>query len=87
MGVWCSADGTIPKASPAAAIVADGVRLCGMLKEAAIKAFRHWLWRRRLRRLRRKVRPFAEAQGIFTDEDVFRIFDEERENRARDSVS
>jgi hypothetical protein len=33
---------------------------------------REYLFSRRVRSLRRDLVPYAEAQGIFTDEDVFR---------------
>ena len=36
------------------------------------ESLREYLAVRRFRRLRGKVLPFAEAQGILTDEDVFK---------------
>jgi len=36
-------------------------------------SLRRYLAVERFRALRRKTLPFAEAQGILTDEDVFRI--------------
>ena len=35
-------------------------------------ALSHYLAVRRFRRLRSQVLPFAEAQGLLTDEDIFR---------------
>ncbi len=35
-------------------------------------ALSHYLAVRRFRRLRTQVLPFAEAQGLLTDEDIFR---------------
>lgn len=36
------------------------------------ESLREYLTIRRFRRLRGKVLPFAEAQGLLTDEDVFK---------------
>ena len=36
------------------------------------EAVREYLFSRRVRALREELMPYAEAQGIFTDEDVFR---------------
>lgn len=36
------------------------------------EALRAYLFVRRFRQLRREAMPYAEAQGIYTDEDVFR---------------
>lgn len=36
-------------------------------------ALSHYLSVRRFRRLRTQVLPFAEAQGLLTDEDIFRV--------------
>jgi metal-responsive CopG/Arc/MetJ family transcriptional regulator len=36
------------------------------------EALREYLFSRRLRSLRQELMPYAEAQGIYTDEDVFR---------------
>ena len=35
-------------------------------------ALSHYLAVRRFRRIRSQVLPFAEAQGLLTDEDIFR---------------
>ena len=37
------------------------------------ESLREFLTVRRFRRLRGKVLPFAEAQGLLTDEDVFKL--------------
>jgi hypothetical protein len=37
------------------------------------EALRRYLAVREFQRLRESLIPFAEAQGVFTDEDVFRI--------------
>jgi predicted transcriptional regulator len=36
-------------------------------------ALSHYLSIRRFRRLRTQVLPFAEAQGLLTDDDIFRV--------------
>jgi predicted transcriptional regulator len=36
-------------------------------------ALSHYLSVRRFRRIRTQVLPFAEAQGLLTDEDIFRV--------------
>jgi metal-responsive CopG/Arc/MetJ family transcriptional regulator len=36
------------------------------------EAIRHYVTTHRFRQLRTKTIPYAEAQGIFTDEDVFK---------------
>ncbi|CAA9302892.1 MAG: hypothetical protein AVDCRST_MAG89-598 [uncultured Gemmatimonadetes bacterium] len=36
------------------------------------EALREYLFTRRFRALRQELMPYAEAQGIYTDEDVFR---------------
>ena len=41
--------------------------------EIAREALRRQVAVARLRELRRKTLPFAEAQGLVTDEDVFRV--------------
>ncbi|HXT04184.1 MAG TPA: ribbon-helix-helix protein, CopG family [Casimicrobiaceae bacterium] len=41
--------------------------------EIAREALRRQVAVARLRELRRKTLPFAEAQGLVTDEDVFRL--------------
>lgn len=38
------------------------------------ESLREFLAVRRFRRLRRKILPLAEAQGLLTDEDVFKRF-------------
>ena len=47
---------------------AEGISRSDLVREA----LREYLFSRRLRALRRELMPYAEAQGIFTDEDVFR---------------
>ena len=47
---------------------AEGVSRSDVVREA----LREYLFSRRFRALRRELMPYAEAQGIFTDEDVFR---------------
>ena len=42
------------------------------LSDLVRESLREFLAIRRFRRLRRKVLPFAEAQGLLTDEDVFK---------------
>ena len=60
--------------------IPDGVRadLMELSKEDHVpfsslvrESLREYLAVRRFRRLRGKVLPFAEAQGLLTDEDVF----------------
>jgi metal-responsive CopG/Arc/MetJ family transcriptional regulator len=46
----------------------DGVSRSDVVREA----LREYLFDRQLQELRRKMIPYAEAQGVFTDEDVFR---------------
>jgi metal-responsive CopG/Arc/MetJ family transcriptional regulator len=36
-------------------------------------ALQEYLFLRKLRALRARMMPIAEAQGVFTDEDVFRL--------------
>jgi len=43
------------------------------ISELIRESLRRWIISHRFRQLRGKVLPFAEAQGILTDEDVFRI--------------
>lgn len=45
----------------------DGVSRSDLVRES----LRHYLFSRRLRRLRQRLVPLAQRQGIFTDEDVF----------------
>ena len=40
--------------------------------EAVREAVQEFLFVRRFRELRQRLMPYAEAQGIYTDEDVFR---------------
>jgi metal-responsive CopG/Arc/MetJ family transcriptional regulator len=47
---------------------AEGVSRSDLVREAV----REYLFTRRLRVLRRRLMPYAEARGIYTDEDVFR---------------
>ena len=44
------------------------------LSEIVRESVRRYVAVRRFRRLRNKVLPFAEAQGLLTDEDVFKAF-------------
>lgn len=46
----------------------EGVSRSDVVREA----LREYLFGRRLPRLRQELMAYAEAQGIFTDEDVFR---------------
>jgi metal-responsive CopG/Arc/MetJ family transcriptional regulator len=46
----------------------EGVSRSDLVREA----LREYLFTRKFRALRRQLMPYAEAQGIFTDEDVFR---------------
>jgi metal-responsive CopG/Arc/MetJ family transcriptional regulator len=46
----------------------EGVSRSDLVREA----LREYLFTRKFRSLRRQLMPCAEAQGIFTDEDVFR---------------
>jgi predicted transcriptional regulator len=41
--------------------------------EIAREALKHQVAVARFRELRKKTLPFAEAQGLVTDEDVFRV--------------
>ena len=41
--------------------------------DAVREAIADYLFERRFRELRRRLRPYAEAAGLYTDEDVFRI--------------
>jgi metal-responsive CopG/Arc/MetJ family transcriptional regulator len=49
---------------------AEGVSRSDLFREA----LREYLFIRRFRALRRELMPYAEAQGLYTDEDVFRAF-------------
>jgi metal-responsive CopG/Arc/MetJ family transcriptional regulator len=45
----------------------------GLTRSDAVReALQEYLFIRRFRELRRRLMPYAEAQGIYTDEDVFR---------------
>jgi metal-responsive CopG/Arc/MetJ family transcriptional regulator len=45
----------------------------GLTRSDAVReAVQEYLFIRRFRELRRRLMPYAEAQGIYTDEDVFR---------------
>jgi metal-responsive CopG/Arc/MetJ family transcriptional regulator len=46
----------------------EGISRSDVVREA----LRAYLFTRRFRELRREMIPYAEAQGVFTDEDVFR---------------
>ena len=48
---------------------AEGVSRSDLVREA----LREYLFTRRFRSLRAELMPYAEAQGVYTDEDVFRI--------------
>lgn len=50
------------------AVRAEGVSRSDVVREA----LREYLFIRRFQALRRELMPYAEAQGVFTDEDVFR---------------
>ncbi len=50
------------------AVSAEGVSRSDVVREAV----REYLFIRRFRALRRELIPYAEAAGVFTDEDVFR---------------
>lgn len=46
----------------------EGISRSDLVREAV----REYLFSRRFRALRGELMPYAEAQGVFTDEDVFR---------------
>ncbi len=46
----------------------DGTSRSDVVREA----LREYLFARRFRALRQELMPYAEAQGIYTDDDVFR---------------
>ena len=48
---------------------AEGVSRSDTVREA----LQEYLFVRRLRSLRAQMMPYAEAAGVFTDEDVFRV--------------
>ena len=41
--------------------------------EIVREALTHYLAIKRFRQLRKKVLPFAEAEGLLTDEDIFKL--------------
>lgn len=49
-------------------IRSEGITRSDVVREAV----REYLFARRVRALRQRLMPYAEAQGIYTDEDVFR---------------
>ena len=51
----------------------EAVRLEGVSRSDVVReAVREYLFIRRFRALRQELIPYAEAAGVFTDEDVFR---------------
>jgi metal-responsive CopG/Arc/MetJ family transcriptional regulator len=46
----------------------EGVTRSDMVREA----LHEYIYVRRLRKLRSRLMPYGEAQGVYTDEDVFR---------------
>ena len=49
------------------------VRVEGVSRSDVVReAVREYLFSKRLRALRQELIPYAEAAGVFTDEDVFR---------------
>jgi metal-responsive CopG/Arc/MetJ family transcriptional regulator len=46
----------------------EGISRSDLVREA----LRDFLFSRRLRSLRQEIMPYAEAQGVYTDDDVFR---------------
>jgi metal-responsive CopG/Arc/MetJ family transcriptional regulator len=51
------------------AIAAKGISRSDLVRDA----LRAYLLARRFQALRAAMLPYAEAQGVFTDEDVFRL--------------
>lgn len=51
------------------ATAAEGISRSDLVRDA----LRAYLLARRFRALRAAMLPYAEAQGVFTDEDVFRL--------------
>jgi len=51
------------------ATAAEGISRSDLVRDA----LRSYLLARRFRALRAAMVPYAEAQGVFTDEDVFRL--------------
>ncbi len=47
---------------------AEGTSRSDLVREAV----REYLFARRFRALRQELMPYAEARGVYTDEDVFR---------------
>ena len=51
----------------------EAVRVEGVSRSDVVReAVREYLFIRRFRALRQELIPYAEAAGVFTDEDVFR---------------
>ena len=51
----------------------EAVRVEGVSRSDVVReAVREYLFSKRLRALRQELIPYAEAAGVFTDEDVFR---------------
>ena len=51
----------------------EAVRLEGVSRSDVVReAVREYLFIKRFRALRQELIPYAEAAGVFTDEDVFR---------------
>ena len=46
---------------------AEGISRSDLIREAV----REYLFAHQLRALRQRLRPYAEARGVYTDEDVF----------------
>jgi hypothetical protein len=44
----------------------------GSRTKRSSSSLREYLFARQFRALRQELMPYAEAQGVFTDEDVFR---------------
>ena len=56
-----------------AGALAKAAKNSGSTKSAVVKeALRAYLWEERFRRLRERMMKRAEAEGLLTDEDVFR---------------
>ena len=51
----------------------EAVRVEGVSRSDVVReAVREYLFIKRFRALRQELMPYAEAAGVFTDEDVFR---------------
>lgn len=46
----------------------EGIAVSDLIRES----LDHFLGVKKFRQLRRKILPFAEAQGLLTDEDIFK---------------